>query len=86
MTTGGKGGRPKKSDGDQATRHVRLFEDLAEWVSWIVRVEGGSSAQILDPLLRAPLYARFKKHEKVIEAIKAAERLAADSVKKKPGG
>ena len=86
MTPGGKGGRPRKSDGDQATRHVRLFEDIAEWVKWVVRVEGGSSAQLLDPLIRAPILARYKKHEKAIEAIKAAESLAAESARKPPRG
>lgn len=89
MATGGRGGRPKKADGDQATKHVRLFEDIAEWVGWIVRIEGGSSSQLLDPLVRAPILARYKKIEHLVEEIKGAERKAAEWAQKqskKPPG
>lgn len=66
-------GRPKKSDGEQGTKHTRLFEDIVEMIGWITRVEGISSAQLLDPMVRGQVTARYAKHKSVIDRIKAAE-------------
>lgn len=68
-----KGGRPRKDEGDHGTRQVRVFEDIAEMVSWIVRVEGGTTAKVIDPLVRAQLTVRYLKHKDVIDKIKKAE-------------
>lgn len=70
----GRGGRPKKDEGEKGTRHVRVFEDLADMIGWIYyfesKEEKTSVAQIIDPLLRekvqeryAPYAARVKKME-----------------------
>jgi hypothetical protein len=76
-----KGGRPKRDEGDRGTRHVRVNEDIADMVSWILRVENVSSARLLDPLLRAAILARYKKHEKAINMLKSAEEEARKSRK-----
>lgn|SRR5574338_127697 len=65
--------RPKRADGQQGTDHARLFADIVDMVSWIVRVEGGSSAQLLDPMIRPQVTARYAKHKPVIDKLKAAE-------------
>jgi hypothetical protein len=76
----GRGGRPKKSDGEQPTRHVRVFEDLADMIGWIYHFESQeektSVAQILDPMLRAQVAARFAPYAEKVKKILAAEQEA----------
>lgn len=67
-----RAGRPRSPDEDR-TSHVRVREDLAKIVAWLIRVQGVSSAKMLDPLLRPILLARFAEHIHTIRAIKAAE-------------
>lgn len=68
---------PKKDAAEKATTHVRLFKDLAEMISWIVRVEKletkGGSALLLDPLLRPQIRARYGRYLPHIEKLKAVE-------------
>lgn len=78
-------GRPRKADGERPSRHVRVFEDMAEMVKWIGRVEGIGAAQLLDPLIRAPITARYKRIEKDVKKIIKAEQDAAASAKGEPG-
>jgi hypothetical protein len=68
-----KTGRPLSSEGERGTKQVRIMEDLAEMCSWIVRVEGGTTAQLLDPMVRAEVEARYERHKAAIEKIRAAE-------------
>lgn len=87
-------GRPTKAEGDQGTRLIRAFDDLADMISWIVRVEGGTTAQLIDPMIRPQVVARYTKHLAVVERIKAAEeelrkteqeaRAATDKPPKRP--
>lgn len=66
-------GRPPRDEGDRGTRQIRVFEDLGEMISWIIRVEGGTTANLLDPMIRAQILARYTKHQDVIAKLKAAE-------------
>lgn len=68
-----KTGRPTTGEGDRGTRQVRVMEDIAEMCGWIVRVEGGTTAQLLDPMVRAEIEARYERHRAAIEKIRAAE-------------
>lgn len=68
------GKKPRRNESDQGTKHVRLFEDIVDMVGWIVRVEGGSSAQLLDPMIRAQVTAKYRRHEDVINRMRAAEQ------------
>jgi hypothetical protein len=65
--------KAKQDDGEAGTRQVRVMEDLGEMISWIIRVEGGKTANLLDPMIRAQITARYQKHKEVIEKIRAAE-------------
>jgi hypothetical protein len=67
------GGGVRKFDGDQGTKQVRLHADLVEMISWITRLDGSSSATLLDSLIRPQITARYKLIEKDIEAIKKLE-------------
>lgn len=73
-------GRPKLDDGD--TRMVRAYADVADMIGWIVRVEGGTVAGLIDPLIRAPILARYAKIEHLVRQIQAAEQAAEDWAKK----
>lgn len=73
MGRGGKGGRPKTGQGEQGTRQIRVFDDLADKLSWIVRVLDTSTAQLLDPMIRADIESLYQRHEPAILRIKAAE-------------
>lgn len=68
-------GRPKNPD-DLASRQVRVAADLAEMIGWIVRIQGGTVAQLVDPLLRPQIAARYAALRPAIEAIQAAEARA----------
>lgn len=83
----GRGGRPRKEEGERGTRQIRAFEDIADMLGWICHFEGGSVAQILDPMLRAQVAARYAPYAGAVEAIKAAEngaRTAASAKTPKP--
>lgn len=74
----GKLGRPTKDDGsgDGKARMVRLQNDMADMISWIVKLEGGTAAQLLDPLIRGPIKARYKRIEPQVKKIKQAQEEA----------
>ncbi len=88
--------KPARVDGEKGTTHVRLLADLAEMISWIVRLERleqkGGSALLLDPMLRPQIRARYGKYKAQIDQIKAAEaelrkvedQAAAAALKKQP--
>jgi hypothetical protein len=79
----GKGrGRPKKPD-EEGTRSVKLNADLVEMIKWIVHITkrdrpGYSAAQLVDPLLRPQIMARYKVIEQDVEKIKRAEASASE--------
>lgn len=87
--------KPKQDVNEKPTTHVRVMPDLAEMIGWIVRVEKranrGGSAQLLDPMLRPQITARYKKylpHIQKLQAMEAelekAEEEAAAAIKKPP--
>lgn len=63
----------KKRPDEKTTHQIRVNADLGEMIAWIARVEDMTTAQLLDPMVRAQIQARYKKHEAVIEKLKAAE-------------
>lgn len=70
----------KKRAEDKQSHQVRVHADLGDMISGILEVEGEiTCAQLLDPMLRAQITARFKKHEAAILKIRAA-RLALEKV------
>lgn len=69
--------KPVRDENEDATRQVRVFEDIGDMVSWIVRVEGCKTANLLDPMIRAEVTARYLKHKDVIDKIRAAEEALA---------
>lgn len=69
---GRKGGRPKK-DQEGGTKMVRVFADVADMASWVGRVEDVPVAQLLDPMIRASLVAKYEAYRPEIERIKKAE-------------
>lgn len=68
----GKGGRPR-GNADAETKQTRINDDLREMLAWIVRIEGGSSAQILDPLIRPEIEARYARVKPTVDRIKAKQ-------------
>ncbi len=74
---GFKGGRPKRTqESGPATKQVRLNDDLAEMIAWICRINDVSSAQLVDPMLRPQITARYAALKHHVEAIKDAEEKA----------
>lgn len=71
-------GRPPKPE-DEVNRGVRLNKDLADMIGWIVRLQGGTAAQLCDPLLRPQITKRYKDIEPEVERVKKA----ASNAKKK---
>lgn len=81
----------QRADGDDAekgTHQIRVHADLGEMISWIIRVEGGKTAQLLDPMLRAQIVARYEKYRDEIELLRKADlavREAEEKVKARIG-
>ncbi len=77
-TTMSSRGRPPKENGsgDTKAKMVRLSNDLAGMISWIVKLEGGTASQLLDPLIRGPIQARYAKIKPQVEKIKRAQEEA----------
>ncbi len=63
----------KKRTDDKSSHQIRVNADLGEMIAWIVRVEDTTSAQLLDPMIRAQIRTRYEKHQAVIDRLKAAE-------------
>lgn len=68
-----KGKRPAKGDGEKGSHQVRVMPDMGEMISWIIRIEGGTTAVLLDPMIRPQVTARYRRYEAEIEKIKVAE-------------
>lgn len=68
-----KGGRPKKDDGEQGTRQVRVFDDIAEMLADLSLVHPKSTAQILDPLIRPEVEELHRKFKHLIDEARATE-------------
>jgi hypothetical protein len=68
-------GRPPK-DEDEGTRMVRLYTDLADMIGWIVKLSGKkgyTAAQLVDPLLRPQIVARYDQIKPQVDKIKKAQ-------------
>lgn len=78
----GKGGRPTLSAGDQGTRQVRVFADLADIISVLTDVLGQSCAQLLDPMIRPDLEALHDRYRTQIDAVLQARKAVAEAVEK----
>lgn len=72
----GKGGRPKKSEGDAGTKAVRVYTDIGEMLGWILLIKKKKSAAYLDPLLREQITAEFEEIKPAVEAFKKADAAA----------
>lgn len=64
------GGRPRKSEGDMETSHVRVYADIKEMVTWLAEFQGKTQAQILDPIVRDQVITLYSKIEDRVEKIK----------------
>ena len=64
-------GRPKENE--QGTRQVRVNDDIGEMIGWIIKIEGGSTAKLLDPLIRDSVVARYEAIKGIAESIKKAK-------------
>jgi len=79
---GKKRGRPPKPDAE-GTRMLRVNNDLADMIAWIVRVAkkkdpSYTAAQLVDPLLRPQILVKYKLIESDVERIKRAENSASE--------
>lgn len=79
--------RPKKrplSPGEtppvDGSRQVRVAADLAKMIGKIVAIDGGTSAQLLDPLIRPQITSRFLEVESTAAKI---DKLKEEARKKK---
>lgn len=73
MPKGAKAGQDGGEKVEKGTHQIRVNADLGEMIAWILRIEGGTSAVLLDPMLRAQVTARYKRYEKEIDELRAAE-------------
>lgn len=83
-----RGGRPPASEGEKGTRQIRVFDDMADMIGWVTRINGGNAAQLVDPLLRPAISSAYKMIEADVERIKKAEdevRKAEEAAKRRKG-
>lgn len=70
---------------NQGTRQVRMHEDLADMLAGIIEVQGGSVAEILDPIARPEIVARFQQIEPALKTIRAARASARTVTSRRAG-
>ncbi len=80
-----KPGRPAKDDGsgDANSRPIRVSNELADKIAWIVRIKkrtdpGFTVAQLIEPLIRGSVNAQYAMIEPQVKRIKSAEQEASD--------
>lgn len=74
------------AEGLTGSQSVRLSLDLARMIAWICEIEGMKAHELLDPILRAPISARFeriKKRAEEIEKIKLKAQAEIEELRKK---
>lgn len=73
-----KGGRPKRDSAKASTKHVRINDDLAEKLSWVLQVLGSewSSAKLLDPHIRGPILRMYDENLPAIKVLMKAQENA----------
>ena len=69
-------GRPTKEEGAAETKLIRVHGDVAEMIGWIVELQGIKTANLLDPLIRPAVLARYKQIEPEVEAVKKLREAA----------
>jgi hypothetical protein len=62
----------KKTVKDDGTKQIRVFDDLADMIGWIIKLEGGTVAKLIDPILRPEIVAKYARYEKQVEQLKKA--------------
>lgn len=67
------GGRPRKDEEDQGTRHIRAFEDLANMIGWIHHFTNEKVANIIDPILRPEILDQYAEWKTKAERMARAE-------------
>lgn len=65
---------------ERRTRQVRTYEDIADMLAWINEIEGENVADIIDPLIRDGVTARFDRIRPTVDAIKAAKAKHRETV------
>lgn len=65
---------PERPKADRGTRHVRIYEDTAEKLAWVLKLEnrGETVAEFIDGLIRCEVDNRFAPLAKRVEAIETA--------------
>lgn len=71
------GGRPRRGE-EAHTRQVRINDDLADMLGWIVRLTRVHSAVYLDPLIRDRITADYTP---LIPEIRRIQALEAETAK-----
>jgi hypothetical protein len=68
------GGRPVTGDTRGSTKMTRVYDDIYDMIYWICQAEGITSAELLDPFIRAQLQARRMENDATIQVLKRARQ------------
>lgn len=63
----------REKKGENGTRQIRVYDDLADMIGEILEVEGGTAAALIDPLLRPQISAKHAQLEPEIQKIRKAK-------------
>jgi hypothetical protein len=65
--------KQREKKGENGTRQIRVYDDLADMIGEIIDVEGGTAAALIDPLLRPQISAKHRQLEPEIQKIRKAK-------------
>lgn len=68
-----KRGRPPKQSADPVSKHIRVKPELEQLIRLICKAEHKTTAELVDPILRPAIMAKFKMRYSLIVQLKAAE-------------
>lgn len=63
----------RERKGENGTRQIRVYDDLADMIGEILDVEGGTAAALIDPLVRPQVSAKHEQLRSEIEKIRKAK-------------
>ena len=76
----------RKPKEEFTSQSIRVGSEIARMVSWICEIEGITSVELIDPLIRPAILARFERMKKEVAEIERMQEKLKEKMHKKAEG
>ena len=73
----------RKTKDSASNQTIRVGSELAHMISWICEVEGTNASELVVPLIKAAVTARFEKMKKEVQEIEKIQARLKEKFRKK---